>query len=85
MVEPAPVTCEVKVDGQWLVASLADASTRFIAFEKRCPACHGRVSLPGTFTAIEKRRIAHYRKHAGCPLIPDIYRGTPSPHPNAVD
>ena len=84
MVEPAPSQCEVKVDGQWLEVSLAEASTLSVAADKRCPACHGRLTMPGTFTWTETRRFAHHRKHDGCPMLPKIYCGTPSPHPNAV-
>ncbi|TXN38464.1 hypothetical protein FV232_24940 [Methylobacterium sp. WL30] len=85
MVEPTPSQCEVKVDGRWLIVSLAEASTRFAAAEKRCPACHGRVATPGTFTAKERRRLDHRRNHSGCPLLPKIYCGTPSPHPSPVE
>ncbi|RYY13850.1 hypothetical protein FV232_26085 [Methylobacterium sp. WL30] len=85
MTQPVPSPCEVKVNGQWLVVSLAEASIRFVASEKRCPACHGRVAIPGTFTSRAKRKLDHRRNHAGCPLLAKIYCGTPSPHPNAVE
>ena len=85
MVELAPNVCEVKVGGQWLAVSLAEAATRFIATEKRCPACHGRVATTGTFTAKDRRRLDHRRNHTGCPLLPRIYCGTPSLHPEAVE
>ena len=85
MVEPAPSECEVKVDGQWLAVGLVEALGRFVAAEKRCPACHGRVAISSTFTAKERRFLIHHRKHAGCPLLPKIYCGTPSLHPNPVE
>lgn len=77
--------CEVKVGDQWLAVDLAEAVSSHVKAEKRCPACHGRVSIAGTYTATNKRVIVHRRNHEGCRLIPALFSGVPSPHPEAVD
>ena len=84
MAKPDPNLCEVKVDGLWLAVSLAEASTRYVKAEKRCPACNGRVSIAGTYTATGKRVIVHRRTHDGCPLLPSHFSGTLPRHPEAV-
>ena len=77
--------CEVKVGGAWLVVSLIEAQGTYGTAEKRCPACHGRVAVSGSYTALGKRVIVHRRNHDGCPLIFRAYCGTPSLHPEAVE
>lgn len=76
--------CEVKINGAWIVASLVEARQNYVEVPRRCPSCHGAVSIAGNYTAPVKRMFTHRRIHAGCPLIPKAYCGTASPHPNAV-
>ena len=84
MAKPDLNRCEVKIDGAWIVVSLIEAQGTHAKAEKRCPACHGRVAVAGSYTAVVKRTLTHRRVHDGCPLIPRAYSGTPSPHPEAV-
>jgi hypothetical protein len=37
--------CEIKIDGAWRPISLAQAHARYPSAIKRCPVCHGRVSI----------------------------------------
>ena len=84
MAKPDLNRCEVKVDGAWLAVSLVEAQGTHGTAEKHCPACHGRVAVAGSYTAVVKRTLTHRRVHDGCPLITRAYCGTPSPHPEAV-
>lgn len=77
--------CEVKVDGAWLAVSLIEAQGTYGTAEKRCPSCHGRVAVAGSYAAVVKRTLMHRRVHDGCPLISRGYCGTPSLHPEAVE
>ena len=43
-------TCEVKVDGAWRDVTLVEARTLYTMAPKRCPACHGQVTIAGNFT-----------------------------------
>jgi hypothetical protein len=80
-----PHTCEVKVDGFWQAVSLNEAAVAHSAALKRCPACHGRVMILGTYSRPDVRRsMSHRKSHGGCPLKPDTYTGTPSLHPQAL-
>ncbi|TXN77328.1 hypothetical protein FV234_23815 [Methylobacterium sp. WL8] len=77
--------CEVKVDGVWLAVRLIEAQGKYAKAEKRCPVCHGRVAVAGSYTSVVKRTLMHRRVHDSCPLISRAYRGTPSLHPEAVE
>ena len=80
-----PQTCEAKIDGEWHLVSLADAVSRYAIAIKRCPACHGRVSINGAYCGPGfSKTMTHRKAHSGCPLKPDTYSGTPSPHPQAL-
>jgi hypothetical protein len=85
MAKPDLNRCEVKVDGAWLAVNLLEAQGQHATAEKRCPSCHGRVAVAGSYTAVVKRTLTHRRTHEGCPLIPRLYCGVSSPHPNAVE
>ncbi|TXN71582.1 hypothetical protein FV230_07865 [Methylobacterium sp. WL6] len=85
MTKPDPNRCEVKVDGAWMAVSLTEAAGTHAMAEKRCPACHGRVAITGSYAALVKRTLTHRRVHEGCPLIPRHFCGTASPHPEAVE
>ena len=45
----ADQTCEVKVDGAWRTVSLKEARLLPRDVTKRCPDCHGQVSIQGTY------------------------------------
>ena len=62
---PDPQTCEVKIDGAWLVASLAEAGGTYRSALKRCPACHGPVAINGNYAG-------KIRPHPGAP--PQAFR-----------
>lgn len=76
--------CEVKVDGTWRPATLAEARSLYTMAQKRCPACHGQVVSVGTYSGAGRLSLQHRRVHTGCPLRPETYTGTPSPHPQAL-
>ena len=85
MSAPDPQTCEVKIEGVWCSTSLVEAKTVYAMLPKRCPACHGSVSINGVYSGpISKRTMAHRKAHDGCPLMPERFNGTPSRHPQAV-
>lgn len=85
MPTPDPQTCEVKIGGAWIAVSLDEAAAQHIMAAKRCPACHGRVALNGTYSGPHVRRSLYHRKaHSGCPRKPDTFSGTPSLHPQAL-
>ena len=85
MPSPNPQTCEVKIGGDWRAVSLDEAVTQHIMAVKRCPACHGRVAINGTFSGPNVRRSLYHRKaHSGCPHQARAYSGKPSPHPQAL-
>jgi hypothetical protein len=82
---PDPQTCEVQIEGKWRPVSLDEAVRRYADAVKRCPACHGRVSINGAYSGPGfGKTLRHWRAHSGCPLKPDAYIGRPSPHPQAV-
>jgi hypothetical protein len=85
MTKPNPHICEVKVGSVWCAMSLDEAATHHVLAVKRCPACHGRVAINGTYNGPNVlRRLYHRKAHSGCPLKPETYSGTPSPHPQAM-
>lgn len=85
MPSPDTQTCEVKIEGAWLAVSLDEAAAHYTMAVKRCPACHGRVAISGTYSGPNvQRRVYHRKAHSGCPLKPEAYSGTPSPHPQAL-
>ena len=77
-------TCEVKTPEGWQRASLSEARSYYGMAPKRCPACHGTVQMNGIHSAVSRRQFVHRRKHDGCPLSPDTFSGTASPHPQAL-
>ncbi|TXM71723.1 hypothetical protein FV226_14520 [Methylobacterium sp. WL12] len=85
MTKPDANHCEVKVNGAWKHISLIEAQGIYAKAGKRCPACHGRVAVSGSYTALGKRVLVHRRNHDGCPLISKAYCGTLSLHPEAVE
>ena len=84
MSKPAPQTCEVKIEGVWQAVTLPEAHARHGSAEKRCPACHGRVIVSGTYTGAFKLSLAHRKSHDGCLILLKAFRGTARPHPQAV-
>jgi hypothetical protein len=43
------------------------------------------VMILGTYSGPTVRRtMSHRRSHSGCPLKPETYSGTSSPHPQAL-
>jgi hypothetical protein len=50
MTRPDPQTCEVKIQGAWRAVPLAEAAVDHVMAVKRCPACHGRVMILGTYS-----------------------------------
>ena len=77
-------TCEVKLNGTWHAASLADVRGRYTMAQKRCPACHGQMIIAGTYIGAGSLKLQHRRSHTGCPLKPETYTGSPTPHPQAL-
>ena len=75
--------CEAKVDGCWRPISLPEALGTYRLATKRCLACHGTVNVHGGYGE-RKARTIHRKAHTGCPLMPQHYSGTPSPHPLAL-
>ena len=84
MSEPSDRTCEVKIDGAWQAVTLPEAHARHGSAEKRCPACHGRVIVSGTYTGAFKLSLAHRKSHDGCPILLKTFRGISRPHPQAM-
>lgn len=85
MTKPKPQTCEVKIGSQWRAVSLTEAAVDHVMAVKRCPACHGRVIILGAYSwPTVRRTMSHRKSHSGCPLTPDTYTGTPTPHPQAI-
>ncbi|MDR7039173.1 hypothetical protein J2X36_003946 [Methylobacterium sp. BE186] len=80
----SPSVCEVKADGAWKVATLAEAHSTYRMAPRRCPACHGPVNVYGAYTGDRRLTLGHRKRHSGCPLTPKLYSGTPTPHPNAL-
>lgn len=77
--------CEVKVDGVWRAVSLDEAQFRHRDDVKRCPACHGRVMILGTYGSLRRLALTHRRGHDGCPSRPLHYQGVATRHPEAVE
>lgn len=85
MTIPDRQICEVRIGNAWRAVSLDEAATEHVMAVKRCPACHGKVMLLGAYSGPKIRRtLSHRKAHAGCPLQPDTFSGTPSPHPQAL-
>ncbi|MCJ2020820.1 MULTISPECIES: hypothetical protein [unclassified Methylobacterium] len=76
--------CEVKVDGAWQAATFAEARSRYMMAQKRCPACQGQIIIAGIYSGAGSLKLQHRRSHTGCPLKPETYTGTPTPHPQAL-
>jgi len=80
-----PQTCEVRIKGTWRSVSLDEAVRRYAEAVKRCPSCHGRVSINGAYSGPGfGKTMTHRRAHSGCPLKPGTFSGTPSLHPQAL-
>lgn len=79
-----PNSCEVKVDDAWRLESLEEVIKRYRLAMKRCPECHGTMTLYCGYVSGAQPFLMHHRSHTGCSLKPDSYSGTPSPHPRAV-
>lgn len=77
--------CEIQIDGAWRPISLAEAHTCHSSAIKRCPICHGRVSIYVNSTAQAGLWLQHRRAHDGCPLMPARFTGEASLHPQALD
>jgi hypothetical protein len=84
MTIPHNTGCEIPVDGAWRQVSLAEAHARHSSAIKRCPVCHGRVSIHVNSTAQGSLWLQHRRAHEGCPLMPGRFAGEVSPHPQAL-
>jgi hypothetical protein len=78
-------TCEVKVEGAWRAVSLNEARLLPRDTLKRCPICHGRVTVMGVYSAQEHLTLSHRRSHDGCPSSPRPYAGVPKRHPETVE
>ena len=52
---------------------------------KRCPACHGRVLIMGTYGSLRRLAMAHRRGHDGCPLRPLHFQGVATRHPEPIE
>lgn len=85
MTKPRSQICEVKIGSEWRAASLTEAAVIHARAVKRCPACHGRVTILAAYSwPTVRRTMSHRRSHTGCPLKPDTYSGTSSHHPQAL-
>ncbi|MCJ2099294.1 hypothetical protein [Methylobacterium sp. E-046] len=85
MTKPKAQTCEAKIEGMWRPVSLDEAVDRYPLAVKRCPACHGRVSINGSYSGRGfGKSMTHRKAHSGCPLKSETYSGMPSPHPQAL-
>lgn len=85
MTKPKAQTREVKIGREWRAISLSDAAVSHARAVKRCPACHGRVTILGAYSwPTVRRTMSHRKSHSGCQLKLDTYTGTPSPHPQAL-
>ncbi|WP_010140445.1 hypothetical protein [Oceanicola sp. S124] len=51
----------------------------------RCPQCHGQFRAHKAGTTGQRAHFEHRKGHAGCPLKPGTFNGTPSRHPEALD
>ena len=85
MTMPDRQTCEAKIESTWRLMSLAEATAQHLWAVKRCPACHGRVSITRTYTGRGELRLVHRKGFNGCPLLPARFNGTPSRHPQALE
>lgn len=85
MATPDANTCEVQIDGAWRPVSLAEAHARHASAVKRCPVCHGRVSIHVNSTAQGGLWLQHRRAHDGCPLMLARFTGEVTPHPQALN
>ncbi|MCJ2021279.1 hypothetical protein MKK84_28335 [Methylobacterium sp. E-065] len=75
----------MRIESGWRPVSLDEAVSRYATAVKRCPACHGRVSINGSYSGPGfGKSMTHRRAHGGCPLKPDTYSGMPSLHPLAI-
>jgi hypothetical protein len=85
MTKPKAETCEVKIGTSWMAVSLTEAAVNYARAVKRCPACHGRVMILGAYGwPTVRRTMSHRKSHSGCPLMPGMYSGTPTLHPQAL-
>ena len=85
MSSSADQTCEVKVDGAWRTVSLKEARLLPRDVTKRCPDCHGQVSIQGTYGMQPRLTLSHRRSHVGCSSSLRHYRGVPTRHPEAAE
>ncbi|MDP4026684.1 hypothetical protein Q8W71_29180 [Methylobacterium sp. NEAU 140] len=81
---PIAATCEVKVGGAWQGVTLKEAHAKHGGTDKRCPSCHGRVIVSGSYSGPFKLILSHRKNHRGCPLTPKSFRGEAWPHPEAL-
>jgi hypothetical protein len=78
-------TCEAKVDGAWRAVSLNEAHLLPRDTLRRCPICHGRVTILGVYSAQGHLTLSHRRAHDGCPLIAKRYLGVRKQHPEPAE
>ena len=77
--------CEIRIDGAWRPVRLVKTHALYPSAIKRCPVCHGRVSIHVNSTAQGGLWLQHRRAHDGCPLMPTRFTGEVTPHPQALD
>lgn len=75
--------CEAKAENGWRGVTLGEALGTYRLALKRCLDCQGTVNVHGGYGGRAPRAI-HRKAHAGCPRMPIVYSGTPSPHPQAL-
>jgi hypothetical protein len=50
MLKPSTLTCGVMADGSWRILGLDEAKALHRDALKRCPICHGRVTVQGVYS-----------------------------------
>ncbi|WP_457105194.1 hypothetical protein [Methylobacterium sp. P5_C11] len=78
-------SCEVNVDGVWNALGLKEAQLLHRNAIKRCPICHGRISLLGSYGLERHLSLSPRRAHPGCPLNPKHFSGVSTRHLGAVE
>ncbi|MGH1570261.1 hypothetical protein ACRAWG_05845 [Methylobacterium sp. P31] len=74
----------MKIEGEWRSVTLVEAKGIYAAMPKRCPACHGLVTINGNYTGQGRLTLVHRKGHDGCRLLPARFKGMPSLHPQAL-
>lgn len=76
--------CQERVNGQWVIRTIAEVQAAPARGPIRCPECHGPVRPHKQGTTGQRAHFEHRKRHEGCSLKKSTFNGRRSRHPDAL-